>query len=95
MKTIWGNEYKISESVKILDAQRPLSIQKHEAKTEIWFAISESFLTIEDEFVRLMPGDSIEIKPGTLHGLLCGKVLEIVDKPDDGTIRIFDWNRKR
>lgn len=94
MKTYWGNEYKISENVKIIDAQKPLSVQIHNLKTEVWIAITDSFLTIGDDFIELKPGESIEIVPGTLHCLLKGRVLEIVDK-QDSTIRVFDWNRKR
>lgn len=94
MKTYWGNEYQISENVKILDAIKPLSVQLHKVKTETWIALTDSFITIGDEFIELKSGDSIEILPETLHCLLKGKVLEIVDKPDK-TIRAFDWLRNR
>ena len=92
---IWGTEINITNSKKILVANKPLSVQRHRIKTEIWYALSDKvYLTIDDNFVILNKGETIKIENGKLHCLLFGVVAEEVDA-EDGTERVFDWCRVR
>ena len=92
---VWGSEVRITPLKKILIANKPLSIQRHLLKNEIWTSLSEkSYLTLQDSFVILNKGETIKIERGKSHCLLFGVVMEDTDC-EDKTERIFDWERKR
>lgn len=93
MTKVWGSEFNLKPTQKIIVAYKPLSVQRHFKKTEKWTALSDKvYLTIEDCFIILHKGEQLTIEKNKLHCLLFGVVLEDTDMQDD-TERIFDWER--
>ena len=92
--TYWGFEKQTGTYQKLLHAIKPLSVQTHDIKEEMWVAITDVYMTINDSFVHLKPGNHITIPPRALHCLLSGTVKEVCST-NDTTNRIFDWERKR
>lgn len=92
--TFWGFEKYTGTYTKLLHAIKPLSVQRHNIKEEMWTAMTDVYLTVEDKFIHLKPGEHITIPSRTLHCLLSGTVKEWCSTVDD-TIRVFDWNRER
>lgn len=92
--TFWGFEKQTGSYTKMMHAMKPLSVQMHNIKEEMWTAITDVYLTVGDEFMHLKPGQHITIPPRITHCLLSGTVREWCST-NDTTNRIFDWGRNR
>jgi len=87
--------------VKLLDVEKPLSIQVHpEGKSELWYIIAsgkESRVAagLPMQMYKIRKGMFIYIPAGIVHTIFPPAVILEVSQPKLLTYRIYDWGRKR
>lgn len=90
-------QYGKIETWYVLDAEVGASLligfKKDTTKAELDFAIKNGTVVELLNKVNVKPGDSVTIKPGTVHAIQQGVLLYEIQQNSNITYRLYDYNR--